>query len=111
MRRVLIVDSWDFERRIVSVDLTPDPVPVLSDLTGVVREYADTFDTVLFLEAGSDPIVLKSPELNLGQFPWKRLESVLSGEAERAKFEWTHRYSRGRAARSHVPTPIETAPF
>lgn len=79
MRRVLIVDSGDFERRIVSVDLTPDPVPVLSDLSGAAREYANTCDTVLYVTKDNDPVVLKSPELNLGQFPWKRLESVFSG--------------------------------
>ncbi len=78
MRRVLIVDSSDFERRFVSVDLTPNPMPLISDLNSSARQYAAVSDTVIFLDEGADPVVLKSPELNLGPYPWKKLEKTFS---------------------------------
>lgn len=79
MRRVLIVDSGDFKRRFISVDVTPNPMPLLADLREKLEEESVSYDTVLYLEKGDDPIVLKAPDLNLGPFPWKRLASVLSG--------------------------------
>lgn len=80
MRRVLIVDSSDFERRFVSVDLTPNPMPLISDLNSSARQYAAVSDTVIFLDDGADPVVLKSPELNLGPYPWKKLEKTFSSQ-------------------------------
>ncbi|MFP4644210.1 MAG: hypothetical protein ACLFM0_07635 [Spirochaetales bacterium] len=83
MRRVLIVDSSDFHRRFVSVDLTPSPIPMLSDLSERVRLEATTCDTVLFVDRQDDPVVLKSSDINLGPYPWKRLESLFGGNPGR----------------------------
>ena len=83
MHRVLVVNSNDFRRRLISVDLTPSPMPLLSDLSDKVRLEAASCDTVLFVDSSDDPVVLKSSEVNLGPYPWKRLESVVSGDPGR----------------------------
>lgn len=80
MRRILIVDSNDFERRFVSVDLTPSPMPLISDLNSSARQYAAVSDTVIFLDGGADPVILKSPELNLGPYPWRKLEKTFASQ-------------------------------
>ncbi len=87
MHRVLIVDASDFQRRFISVDLTPNPMPLLSDLGEKARIEAAASDTVIYSDGDDDPIVLKSNSLNLGPYPWKRLESVLKGTYTAKKAE------------------------
>ena len=54
-------------------------MPLLKDLCEKARIEAAACDTVLFSDGDDDPVILKSRNLNLGPYPWKRLEALLGG--------------------------------